>query len=1204
MATPGKRTRTEAVQRHGGGAAPSDPDAVGRIAEGGLGGGGALPHRASLESAFGVDLGDVKAHTGPAAAQASRAIGAEAYTMGSDIAFASPAPGKELVAHEVAHVIQQRAGAGPDGGVGQAGDRFEREADAAAADVAGGGRTDLADRYQPGQAAGALQRKTVQRYESSEHASLGDGMQYPFDIAPMALPNKAEATRGELIAFGDFYESYDAMAKAPREETEALIGIIRWEGIWRLAMRRKHNAPLGGGALTDPDPKKQGNDLHTSAEPDDTGWHGGEAAKGEKGLLTWTDPAWDVQIGSGGTMRQKAQEIHAQFAPSWQFFSVNVPLTTFSDNALTIQQMKLTLGRRRFRNANNTLGSDKTGDVDATTDKKTSDPGHLGGDYFDLASNNLSHFAITNWATWEHYHKSVCDLVTKDPTQKQRATIEDAWGCHYLTDMYASGHVVDKQELMTYATGMMVDKSEAQGLSEKGDDKHETIENMLTEALQLAFRDDTVYAAWADGCRNAFDQGLIRYSEMSLMLTIPRGTDWAHGKTVVGNLVATIMGMPWRNKQKNDIPGGGDAEAYGPGNRPKGDGDYQLGVGNMAALTAHNALNKIGFMASNDAGDTWRMQGDAHLTAATQGVAQKAVLESNRQAEAGEFAPEKVKALTPRRGTIDPAWVQSYYDGRKGTFSFDPDKMKALMDTVAQAKTTPVEFDDGKDEKRDAANPTVSKLMRDICHAIMQVEFTAAPGEFKAIKDKALGKEEDTSSMNNTGVNISFLREFLVGNLPRMVPAAYASASAGDLSPQALEVYQPRDDAGNVLPTGASDFQWSGPTVTFKVNVTGCKAGPYSLGAFVHDQDAGQDYLPSGQLEDEPAGRNEDEIYGDKGEVDSKKPGEVAAARRAIPITIPAAPTTHANGNTYVEATFTLTGDMNDAENYIRVFADTGCTMPIGASTARDSGQTANPIAADPRYHATGKDKTGAPSFYAASGVDGNAFAWDGNTVRFRLADNAPANPTATIRAWVKQYDRDLGYDFDDAGREIPTEFFEPRDKDSVVGGPTQLDAPREMVDGQPLSAPVVFSAVDNDNDTYIIVYADAACTRPLARSNVQGTNKGAVKNAYPIKPATSATSFGWSGDTLSFQVTPPDAPKVWVKLFDKDNGFDYDTSGNLMSGARDEDEQYGGVIEVPVKAGKAAVNATGDAAHEDTYAIVYADAGCGAPLARSGVRG
>jgi len=223
--------------------------------------------------------------------------------------------------------------------------------------------------------------------------------------------------------------------------------------------------------------------------------------------------------------------------------------------------------------------------------------------------------------------------------------------------------------------------------------------------------------------------------------------------------------------------------------------------------------------------------------------------------------------------------------------------------------------------------------------------------------------------------------------------------------------------------------------------------------------------------------------------------------------------------------------------------------------------------------------------------------------VRFRLLDNSPPNPTATLRVWVKQFDRDSGYDYDESGREIPTEFFEPRDTDSMVSGPTQVDAARVKVEDKAISEMVTFAAVDNDNDTYVIVYADAECKRPLARSHVQGTNRGTVKDSRPMKTATGVNGFGWSGNQLSFRVDPPDTPKVWAKLFDKDNGFDYDTGGVLMSGSRNEDEQYGGIREVMVKDGKATLVAS-DADDSDTYAIIYANASCSMPLARSGVRG
>ncbi|MET0576357.1 MAG: DUF4157 domain-containing protein [Mesorhizobium sp.] len=71
--------------------------------------------RAYFEPRFGRDLSAVRIHTGGQAADAATAINARAYTLGSDIAFASGeyAPssphGKRLIAHELTHVVQQRS---------------------------------------------------------------------------------------------------------------------------------------------------------------------------------------------------------------------------------------------------------------------------------------------------------------------------------------------------------------------------------------------------------------------------------------------------------------------------------------------------------------------------------------------------------------------------------------------------------------------------------------------------------------------------------------------------------------------------------------------------------------------------------------------------------------------------------------------------------------------------------------------------------------------------------------------------------------------------------------------------------------------------------------------------------------------------------------------------------------------------------------
>ena len=69
--------------------------------------------RSEMESSFGRDFSRVRIHSGSSAEQSAREVGAQAYTVGSDVIFAanrySPATreGRSLLAHELTHVVQQ-----------------------------------------------------------------------------------------------------------------------------------------------------------------------------------------------------------------------------------------------------------------------------------------------------------------------------------------------------------------------------------------------------------------------------------------------------------------------------------------------------------------------------------------------------------------------------------------------------------------------------------------------------------------------------------------------------------------------------------------------------------------------------------------------------------------------------------------------------------------------------------------------------------------------------------------------------------------------------------------------------------------------------------------------------------------------------------------------------------------------------------------
>jgi hypothetical protein len=104
-------SRPAALQRHGGGGAFAVEAGPLGLASGG---GRPLPEavRGKMEAALGANFSDVRVHVGP---QAER-IGAIAFTVGSDIYFApgrfqpDTVHGQQLLGHELAHVVQQRAG--------------------------------------------------------------------------------------------------------------------------------------------------------------------------------------------------------------------------------------------------------------------------------------------------------------------------------------------------------------------------------------------------------------------------------------------------------------------------------------------------------------------------------------------------------------------------------------------------------------------------------------------------------------------------------------------------------------------------------------------------------------------------------------------------------------------------------------------------------------------------------------------------------------------------------------------------------------------------------------------------------------------------------------------------------------------------------------------------------------------------------------
>jgi hypothetical protein len=109
--------------------------------------------RARMEPRLGHSFADVRVHTDARAAESARAVGAHAYAAGTHVVFGAgryapgSAEGQRLIAHELAHVVQQRGAPSsiqPKLEIGAAHDPAEREAEAAARAAVDGGEARVA----------------------------------------------------------------------------------------------------------------------------------------------------------------------------------------------------------------------------------------------------------------------------------------------------------------------------------------------------------------------------------------------------------------------------------------------------------------------------------------------------------------------------------------------------------------------------------------------------------------------------------------------------------------------------------------------------------------------------------------------------------------------------------------------------------------------------------------------------------------------------------------------------------------------------------------------------------------------------------------------------------------------------------------------------------------------------------------------------
>jgi hypothetical protein len=199
--------------------------------------------RTDMEAGLGADLSRVRVHTGAAAARSALAIGARAYTAGDDIVFGpgayapATAEGRHTLAHELAHVQQQREGPVSGTNVGNGvtisdpSDSFEQEADAIARRVSsqtqprGGAGTSCGAPGAPGrqfavQRAGMGDVKVAEAHES-EAGSSESTQSPPGSDQEAAYPADASRLAAFLLRSGYVEEVANLIGPNWRSMSEA-----------------------------------------------------------------------------------------------------------------------------------------------------------------------------------------------------------------------------------------------------------------------------------------------------------------------------------------------------------------------------------------------------------------------------------------------------------------------------------------------------------------------------------------------------------------------------------------------------------------------------------------------------------------------------------------------------------------------------------------------------------------------------------------------------------------------------------------------------------------------------------------------------------------------------------------------------------------------------------------------------------------------
>jgi hypothetical protein len=414
-------------------------------------GGGLLPALADLFRehylAPDVDFGAVRVHYGSAATdQACRALGARAFTVGHDIYFAAGAfqpgtrDGLRLLAHEVAHVVQQSAGCagaacGPPPavvpptvlpavlppGTGQ-----ERAADAAADALLAGRRTAFG-RTTPGP-----RRPVLQRYMAWEHSLLGD-------VDPAGV---AAAADGDPRAVARYRQLLGELGRDPWQPDEARL---------RARFPQAETVRLPGSDVI--------------------------VTLGELNVLPdYLGRPEEIESAPAGFMGPLIQSVR-----SWSIAELGRPPRPggplgLLPSSLTARPPRLLPGSLRYPLLGPLAESAEVAAISGLGARHGYTPSHR---YTAVLARNSGHFAPFSWYRWHAFHLMARDLIAQSAgargpereVLRQRARICAGYADHFLQDSFAAGHLVNKTLVIQWYIEWLAD----QGVSYPGRDVLDTL---------------------------------------------------------------------------------------------------------------------------------------------------------------------------------------------------------------------------------------------------------------------------------------------------------------------------------------------------------------------------------------------------------------------------------------------------------------------------------------------------------------------------------------------------------------------------------------------------------------------------------------------------------------------------------------------------------------------------------------------------------